>query len=157
VFEWLVTIPNWDDSVTEEMLQGGQLPVSTLHSLEAASLGHGRVGRISVHQAKAGESNAIWLNRVETATEYLPHDSVYFGAHGIGSFMLDNLCALADTRGWTIYGNPEDRGGRLNQGELWEWYQKRGFEDNLTDAPGGAVRYPREPDSTQVINTVLTQ
>lgn len=170
-FEWLVSLPNWDElgPKVEAMLgdleanpRFGTINPRYVRGLGSYHLGNGRVGTIQIRKVDPSDNAlSIGIAHVQTETSYLPEDSGYKNASGIGSFLLDNLAALADTKKWRIYIFPDDRGGRLNQAELYKWYRRRGFEDDYKFPEesrhdfGGMQRWPKEPDISQVIATIL--
>lgn len=128
-------------------------------------LGEGRVGSVWVHAAQAeDQAPSIGVLRIQTNNMWVPEGSEYHDARGVGTFILDSLCAIADVRGWRIYLEPVDRGGRLQQGDLYEWYQRHGFMDiesrgrnsGLKSTAGGMVRLPQEPDPEQPVTRMLS-
>lgn len=134
---------------------------------DGLNLGGGKIGSIWV---SAGESPSraptIHIDRIQTELGYLPEDSEYNKATGVGSAILDNLCALADTRGWQITLYPLERDGRLVSDDLQDWYRRRGFKfgsdeqdvDREQLYPGfDMLRFPQKPDRSQPILKVLEQ
>lgn len=124
-------------------------------------LGEGRVGSVWVKKAQAeDQAPSIGISRIQTDNMWLPEGSEYHNARGVGSFLLDSLCVLADVRGWRVYLEPVDRGGGLGQADLYEWYQRHSFIDvdnpGLESSAGGMVRLPQEPDPLQPIAGILS-
>lgn len=66
------------------------------------------------------------LASVESRTWIYDRGSKYFGARGVGSFMLGKLCEMADERKVSVSLEAFSM-GRLGQRELEEWYQRNGF------------------------------
>lgn len=171
-FDWFVTIPNYEHDLgpkVEAMLTQleaqpvmGDVNPRYVRGLESYNLGEGRVGVIQVVGVTPIDgAPSIGIKYVQTETSYFPDDSGYRDTKGLGSFLLDNLCTLADIKKWRIYVFPDDRGGGLDQAQLYEWYQRKGFEDDYKfpkesrDSFGGMQRWPREQDRSQVIATIL--
>jgi len=131
------------------------------------SLGGGKIGSVWV---SAGESPSraptIHVDRIQTELGYLPENCVYSKATGVGSAILDNLCALADARGWQITLYPLERDGRLMGTDLQDWYSRRGFKFGFEEEdedrerlypPSDMLRFPQEPDPSQPILKALEQ
>lgn len=117
-------------------------------------LGRGKVGVAWGAQAVvADEAPALELTRVHTNTLYLPNESNYARASGIGNLTLGIICGSADIEGWRVYLRPSPtEPERLSRRELEEWYKRRGFEDVPTGDPrwfkeAYLIREPKEPDT----------
>ncbi|MDX1765961.1 MAG: hypothetical protein R3313_03340 [Candidatus Saccharimonadales bacterium] len=139
-FEWVMRIPDWSKNDLVRWTDEVPFAIRALQSLRALKLGDGTVGIIRAAEYNSDTGQAIWLSRIQTATRSsVPREHDYHDANGVGSFLLDELCTLADQRGWEIHLTPEERrGSRLNQGQLYRWYLSRGFEDGV----GDMVRFP---------------
>jgi hypothetical protein len=110
-------------------------------------------GEIGFIVLDKGEVADTFIRNIQSATWIMPEDSPYFEAHRIGSFLLNNLLALADLRKWSVSAKPLPY-GRTNmdlQG-LRGWYLKKGFVD---DGGQGMVRAPQQPDMTQAITQIV--
>ncbi|OGE25979.1 hypothetical protein A3H85_02940 [Candidatus Daviesbacteria bacterium RIFCSPLOWO2_02_FULL_40_8] len=162
-FEWSVSVPNWEDqkSAAEEMMKKGEIAPGFDHWLESHKLGNGRVGVLEINNLDTPDHvPAIRVDMIQTETAHLPEKFGYNNAEGVGSFLLDNLCALADLNGWRIYLNPVDKGGKLTQGPLYSWYKRRGFDDPYkfpkgSDYDGDMQRWPKQPDISQPIISIV--
>lgn len=164
-FAWSVSVPNWKEqkAAAEEMITKGEVYGPYVYSdLPTHHLGEGRVGFLEIDKVSPRDGvAAIGVSHVQTATDYLPEEFGYNQASGVGSFLLDNLCSLADIKSWRMYLEPMDRGGRLTQGQLNSWYRRKGFEkafkfpEKSRDNFGDMQRWPKEPDSSQVISDIL--
>ncbi len=163
-FSWYVSVPNWEEQRpgTLERMADGRFSPHFYGTLEGHGLGNGRVGRVVVQRADPKDNMpAVRLDEIAADTLHLPEEFGYNDARGVGSFLLDNLCSLADIRDWRIYINPIDMGwGNLTQGDLMKWYQKRGFTHDFqfpidSRMDGGTQRRPRELDVSQAIVDIL--
>lgn len=136
-FSWRVRLPEWSDNLQEsyEELRDGVYG-ATIKRLEGNHLGNGKVGHLNALSAlPADDQPSLVLGMIRTNTEYLPRQSSHFRARGVGSFLLDNLCALADANDWRLYLEPVDMDGSMPQEELYFWYQGRGFKDSYHFSP----------------------
>jgi hypothetical protein len=163
-FKWTVSVPNWEEqkAKAEEVLTQGKINPNWVRELPAHDLGEGRVGALKVTKVDPADGGkSLGIDMVETATVYLPKELGYYNAEGIGSFLLDNLCAFADIKKWRIYLQPVDKGGNLTQDKIYNWYKKRGFQPAFKfpkesrDNFGEMQRRPTEPDVTQAIAKVI--
>lgn len=163
-FEWTVSVPDAEEQAAkvEELVATGQYSGFMIGDLKSKGLGDGKVGIIQPRKVMPKDGVlSVRPGVIRTDTAYIPKESPYHNANGVGSFLLDNLCALADYKGWRIYLNPVDRGGKLFQHELYAWYQGRGFLDNyqLPEETRAEylpmMRWPQEPDSSQPILSVI--
>ncbi|HEY1645159.1 MAG TPA: hypothetical protein VGF75_02120, partial [Candidatus Saccharimonadales bacterium] len=108
---------------------------------------------------------SILVSRIQTELNYLPEGSQYHGAKGVGSFILDSLCAVADAKGWRVYLTPLERDGRLMGSDLNDWYARRGFkfryevetqQKHLLDGNmPEMMRLPQPPDPSQPVEQAL--
>jgi hypothetical protein len=73
---------------------------------------------------------------------------------GLGTFMMQSLCSLADNHGVTMKLKPLPIGRKpypLSRKQLWAWYQRFGFEGTIRKM----MRQPR-PSGRQHDNSQLT-
>lgn len=165
-FEWSVSLPNWEEQKPgfEERMKKGEINPTFDQWLETYNLSQGRVGVLEIDKVEPPDNNlSIGIGIVRTQTTHLPKKFKYDKAEGIGNFLLDNLCALADIKKWRIYLEPLDRGGKLDQFHLYRWYRRKGFEDDFNfpkeshDNFGGMQRWSKEPDNSQIVATILSE
>jgi len=165
-FEFVVSLPQDKWSEIEPHVKAVEASSDHFavlyHRLQSLGLGDGKVGSVWVQQAGAKDgAPSIRVSRIQTDNRYLPEGSEYTNARGVGVFILNNLCALADARGWRIYLEPLERDGRLTGGDLVRWYERRGFILDYSVSPemqsdfGGMIRVPRQPDPAQPILSVI--
>lgn len=156
-FGWSVIVPHWEviqPKVVEILKMGEVNPRFEWFSEENLSIG--RVGVLKAEKIiSADQIPSIGILAIQSETSHLPTDSGYRNARGIGSFLLDNLCALADIHQWRIFLRPYDRGGRLTQSDLYKWYRKRGFEQAGRENYGSLQRFPRETETSQAIAKII--
>jgi hypothetical protein len=160
-FDLVVSLPDdkWAElkpRVDEEITKNSQFASRYRRLQQIQCLGNGTVGLVWVSEAIADDgAQSVGVSGIQTNSMYLPEGSEYHNASGIGSFILDSLCTIADIRGWRVYLEPLERGGKLTQGELVEWYKRHGFEDNSSEDKhsnfGGMVRFPGQVDPSQPI------
>lgn len=163
-FEWSVSVPNWQEQEPKfkKKMKKGEIDPFFSGYLEGHKLGGGRVGFLKITKVEPPDkSYSVGIDMIESQTVHLPKEFGYNQAEGIGSFLLDNLCTLTDLKKWKIYIEPMDKGGKLSQSSLYQWYKKRGFEHaykfpkETHDSFGGMQRQPRMPDESQVILNIL--
>jgi|GEM_PF-3119416 len=153
--EWDRLSPEVEHAIAENRYYAGQYQKLR----QALRLGDGKVGSVWVSSAETKDgAPAIGISRIQTDSRYLPEDSEYHAAKGVGSFLLDNLCALADAKGWRIYLEPLERDGRLTGEDLIEWYERKGFifpdtaeTEHFRASFGSMVRLPQSPTAAQPI------
>ena len=116
------------------------------HSLMA----YGEVGYIAAGVAEGKESE-LYISRVRSHAGWLPPDSKYRNAH-IGRFLMDNLLALADMRGWKMSAFAYTD-GRLSNEDVNAWLERKGFSPSAESSE--LVRQPQESDSKQPIVRLL--
>lgn len=165
-FEWSVSVPDWEKEKPKllETIRKNYMR-SDLHNwLRQQNLDNGRVGVIEIDKMTPPPDNfpSIALGIVKTFTLHLSEELGYHKAKGVGSFLLDNLCALADAKGWRIYLNAVQRDWGLSQEELVRWYKKRGFKEEYKFPPETHTdyyeqRHPQEPDTSQEILSILQE
>jgi hypothetical protein len=111
----------------------------------------GEIGKISVDGTKQTEAK-LYLAKIHTYSEIPPSDSPYGNALGIGSFLMNQLVALADARKLSIgaYIQPE---GRLSHEAMHAWFRRLGFEQDPSE--GALLRRPQQLDASQPIVTIL--
>jgi len=171
-FDWFVSIPNYEDELgprIEAMLieleahpvMGGVNP-GYVRGLKSYSLGEGKVGVIQIVKVKPSDgAPSIGIKYIQTETRYFPKDSGYREVNRLGSFLLDNLCTLADIKKWRIYLFPDDRGGKLTIDKIASWYGRRDFKGeyefpkDTRNAFGTMQRWPKEADTTQIMANIL--
>ena len=167
-FELTVGLPEqpWEDikPKIEHELDNNSWFASQYHRIQQRlRLSEGKVGSVWVSAGQPPDAfPSIHIDRIQTENGYLPQESEYSNAKGVGSFILDSLCALADAKGWRIYLVPLERDGRLTGTDLIDWYERRGFEFNdgtnehMNPDDAAMMRTPREPDTSQPILQLLT-
>lgn len=153
-FEWSISAT----APPEGSLQPNGVMVVSYLGLE-----DGEVANVDVKEGKpADQAPSIGISMITSEPRYLQG---YENAEGVGSFLLDQVCALADLKKWRVYLEPVDKGGKLRQHELYAWYRRRGFtdygdyskelRDSLRDSRYGMLRLPQEADISQPITSVL--
>ncbi len=170
-FELVVGLPQhvWNDIqpvVERELANNSWFAKQYQHTQQALRLGDGRVGSVWVsHGSSPDGAPTVHVDRIQTELGYLPEESEYHNAKGVGSAILDNLCALADSRGWRITLDPLERDSRLAGNDLQEWYRRRGFKFGFeVDEQQAQTMYPQDdmlrlpgvPDYDQPILQALT-
>jgi hypothetical protein len=146
-----------------EMMDGDRLDHGEIIDLMQEGLGEGRVGLVDAKLVRSSDDvDSIELRMIRTNTRYLPTEAGYSDAEGIGSFLLDNLCSFADSRGWRIYLQPSDEGGKLNDAGLREWYERRGFQygsglPREARIPGLSMQRAPKPRGNGLGETAISQ
>ena len=169
-FSLVVSLPGqaWKDvePKIEKEVSSNSWFASQYHRLtQGLHLGEGRVGSVWVSPENSPDDvPSILVDRIQTDNRYLPDGNEYHNAKGVGSFILDNLCALADARRWRIYLVPLERDGRLTGTDLNDWYERRGFKFSDVDthhmygrSADSMMRLPKEPDTSQPILKALSK
>lgn len=162
-FDWSVSVPNWNEQevAAYKMMLDGKIPKHFDDWLKRHNLDSGRAGIIELEKAVPNDkAPSLRVGIVQTETHHFPPEFGYQDAVGVGSFLLNNICELADLKNWRVYLNPVDKGGALTQGDLYAWYQRRGFKDPYlfpkeTHYSDHMQRMPRESDNTQAISKIL--
>ncbi len=162
-FVWSVSVPNWEEQkpAADEMMRTEKISAGFDKWLERHNLGNGKVGFLEIEKLDPPDNAlAIRVDMVRTETEHLPPEFGYSRAEGVGSFLMQNLCTLADIKSWRVYLNPVDKGGKLGQGDIYHWYKRRGFDDPFkfpkeANYNEDMQRWPKEPDRTQAIASIL--
>lgn len=163
-FKWSVSVPDWERQKVgvEERIKKGEINPNIEDHLTMYDLGGGRVGILHIKRVDPKDNAfSVGISLIASHTTELSEGLGYHKAKRIGSFLLDNLCALADIKGWRIYLEPSDRGWGLSQMQLINWYRRKGFDFNYKfakesrDTFGLMQREPKEPDKTQVVAGIL--
>ncbi len=163
-FNWCLRVPNWEvqKKKLEELIAKGERSSSVFENLQLASgeisfhPWNGAVAGITVDPAESEtDEKAMLVVGIQTMTSPLPDEYGYRNARGLGSFLLDNLGALADYRGWKIYLDPSAHGAGLSGGELDQWYVRHGYSRSTSNRVHGFQRDPQTPDNRQVISKIL--
>lgn len=134
---------------------------------QSLHLGDGRVGSVWVNsQASPDGAPTIHVDRIQTELGYMPEDGEYHNAKGVGSMILDNLCVIADLRGWRITLYPLERDGRLMGTDLQNWYRRRGFQFKFDEEDverqeayptDEMLRFPQPPDLSSPVVQALAK
>lgn len=106
----------------------------------------GVIGYVAAHKSQNTVAD-IYITGIRSYTDKLPEDLQYHHAR-IGRFLMDNLLALADIRGWKVEAIPASE-GRLSNRDLYSWLQNKGF--STPELSPVVVRQPQEPDMIQPI------
>ena len=115
-FEWFVSVPDYEIERTgiEERIKNGDLNPNFESYYAMYDLVGDKVGVLDINKVQPkDQAPSIGVSLVASRTAHFSLVSNYYKAKGIGSFLLDNLCALSDTKGWRIYLEPSDRGWGL--------------------------------------------
>jgi len=112
----------------------------------------GQVGSIRVEKTISSDRYSYHgqIVRVVTDTKYCPVDARYYKGNGLGSFLLDAVCALADKRSWRVsLSAASSDTDRISDAELIAWYKRRGFRQGMANQPyksvrGGILRLPSQ-------------
>ncbi len=141
--------------------------------VQSHKLGDGNVGSVFIGRASPSKDNApaISIKRIQSNNFYLPEGNSYYEAKGVGSLVLDSICAVADSKGWRIYLEPLERDGRLMGEDLNDWYARRGFlfgyeldddiptrrmmRDAMRSTSGSMMRQPQQPDPASKVHALL--
>jgi len=171
-FELVARLPDqtWEEvksQIEEELAENDWFARQYHRTQQSLHLGDGRVGSVWVSSKSAPDGvPTVHVDRIQTELGYLPEDSEYHKAKGVGSMILDSLCAVADAKGWRITLYPLERDGRLMGTDLQDWYARRGFkfrfeeEDAEMKAQYRAddmLRFPQTPDSSSPIVQALAE
>ncbi len=163
-FEWFVSIPDYkvERAGIEERIKNGDLNPNFESHYAMYDLVGPRVGILDIDKVQPkDQAPSIGVSLIASHTEHFALYSSYYEAKGIGSFLLDNLCALVDIKGWRIYLAPSDRGWGLGQSDLVNWYKRRGFRHSgefskdMRASFGGMQRTSQVPNRSQVIIGIL--
>jgi hypothetical protein len=156
-FQLNLSVPNWaeQEALLKEHEKERTIQQFMLSELASRKLTDGRVAYADIDGVFPDDgAPAVNLSMIESTTAYLPTESDYHDARGLGSFLLNSLCDMADSQGWRVYLFPVDKGGRLRQHELYQWYRRKGFVDphEVPDAMRlhGMVRLPRLPRTNTI-------
>ena len=171
-FELVVRLPDqaWETvkpQVERELEQNNWFAMQYHRTQQSLRLGDGRVGSVFVSPKSTPDGTpTIHIDRIQTELGYMPEGSEYHGAKGVGSMILDSLCAIADAKGWRITLYPLERDGRLMGTDLQDWYARRGFKfrfeeedaERETQYPADdMLRFPQSPNPTSPIVQALTE
>jgi len=109
-------ISNWKDEI-DKIPNNIGAPWELMHE--------GMIGSISL-SPNSGDHGETYMDRVRSHTQWLPVDSKYRNAH-VGRFMMDNLLAIADMNGWSMYAFPY-ADGKLSNEDVLQWLARKGFD-----------------------------
>lgn len=165
-FKWYLRVPNWEEQKKklEEQIAKGEISTSLFERIQLAMEGAtfdpwtGAVASVIVAPdvSKDGKTDLL-LNHIQTMARVLPEEYGYRGAPGLGSFLLDNLGALADHSGWRIYLNPSARESGLDGYNLAKWYERHGYVYPSADSSNGFQRNPQPPNQNLAISKILQE
>lgn len=115
----------------------------------------GQIGMI--HAIRGAQADLITSGRMTSFTEWIEEGSPYCAPSrregmGVGSFLLDNLLAIADMNGWT-FSAFASTDGRLDDADVTAWLGRRGLEHKK----GGFIREPKAVDKSQEIVKILSE
>jgi len=147
-FRFTIHVPDWEARLREiKAAKQIYLFGSEFQDFEG---NEGQVGYVALSRSTSGAD--IHIRKIKSATWVMPRESSYFDAHGVGSFLMNNLCAFADLKNWSISAEPyPEGGGRLDIGDIYQWNIKKGF----VDSDRAMVRSPQRPDMAQAIAQVV--
>lgn len=159
-FMWHLRLPNWEDQKAkmQESMAKGELSRS-MFDIAAQELGdRNAVAAVFCDEAESTDGKIdLVLSYVRTMTSMLPEEYGYKRAGGLGTFLLDNINALADNKGWRVYLDPTVKGAGLDGNQLVQWYDRHGYKRTTDSNIHILQRNPQTPDSTQVISQILQE
>ncbi len=143
-FKLSVHLPNWQaalDSIKKRKIQ--------VNDTLMFEWNEGEIGFVQVGHPGYDKEIDLNIRKIRSSTWILPEESPYHDARGIGRFLMNNLLALVDVKGWTVQAVPMTD-GRLQQLDMVNWLERKGFEPTEH-----AVRKSQRPDESQVIVGIL--
>ncbi len=156
---WVLRVPNWQEQAVRmrELIMSGDLSSSIFGHIEEQLRDPNAVASVDFGsiEEEDGKEKALYLTYIRTMTSMLPQEYGYKSARGLGSFLLDNLNALADSKNLRVYLNPSARDGGMDDSELTHWYYRHGY--TKTNRKWGFQRDPQTPDPQQVISQILNE
>ncbi|MDE2025815.1 MAG: hypothetical protein KGJ07_04940 [Patescibacteria group bacterium] len=153
VFSWTLRIRDWETMQDEVHRYLAHRAVQIHPRLHFAS--RGEVAKLEMEDVGELGENAALVSYIQTIDpENFPNGNPYTQLTGAGSFLMNNLCALADIKRWNLYAGPAGA-GKLSTSQIRDWTMRRGFTD--IGYPGYAPmrRLPQQPDETQLIARIV--
>ena len=108
------------------------------------------IGYVIASRPQGNEAD-LYIDKIRSHTDSLPEDSEYKKVH-VGRFLMNNLLAFADTKGWKVMAFAQTD-GRLSDQDMYDWLERKGFPS--PSKPGDMIREPQIPDLTQPITAIL--
>ena len=140
-------IPNWQEEVTQ---------VDKKANPPRDLIKKGEIGYVAAEGTQI-EGADLYIMRIKSYTRWLPRTSKYNHENvHVGRFLMDNLLALADSRGWRVTGfAATETDGRLSNDDVYKWLQRKGFPHPRSTI-GALIRQPQQSiDNKQPIMKFL--
>lgn len=163
-FHWSLQLPNWEVQVqTLETQVSSPINSELERYINGLKNSKGEVAHLSLKgyteedEYTENEESYLELRQIRSNTLLLPEGYGYRNAHGLGSFLLDNLLVVSDMKKWPVYGTPKpSRESKLSKDDLIAWYERKGFKQNFDERDYSMVRFPKEHlNKNQVISQLL--